>query len=206
MYTPHSVGLLWASDRPLSETSTPKHTAVTTDNAPGGIWTRNPSKRAAARLRLRLRSEWLRIRPYFYTDVYGRRRTAASCGHIAFSYGSVQMYSVQISAKRITLLKMETDSMFLLDTNPLLKILIFEEQKDMWVNESFEGKEKRGGFWTPFPQLLEQLYKFYDYFKMLPETFWYTLNDIRDDIQKQSHFITLKYCKFMSWKSTAVST
>jgi len=41
---------------------------------------------------------------------------------------------------------METDSMFLLDTNPLLKILIFEEQKDMWVNESFEGKEKRGGF------------------------------------------------------------
>jgi len=55
------------------------------------------------------------------------------------------MYSVQISAKRITLLKMETDSMFLLDTNPLLKILIFEEQKDMWVNESFEGKEKGGG-------------------------------------------------------------
>jgi len=29
---------------------------------------------------------------------------------------------------------MEIDSMFLLDTNPLLKILIFEEHKDMWVN------------------------------------------------------------------------
>jgi len=34
-------------------------------------------------------------------------------------------------SKRITLLKMEIDSMFLLDTNPLLKILIFEELNDM---------------------------------------------------------------------------
>jgi len=34
-------------------------------------------------------------------------------------------------SKRITLLKMEIDIMFLLDTNPLLKILIFEEQKDV---------------------------------------------------------------------------
>jgi hypothetical protein len=39
---------------------------------------------------------------------------------------------------------MEIDGMFLLDTNPLLKILIFEEQKDMWVNEIFEGREKMG--------------------------------------------------------------
>jgi len=44
-----------------------------------------------------LRSEWPRIRPYFYTDVYGRRRTAVSSGHTAFSYGCVQVYSVQIS-------------------------------------------------------------------------------------------------------------
>jgi hypothetical protein len=35
--------------------------------------------------------------------------------------------------------------MFLLDTNPLLKILIFEEQKDMWINEISEGKEKKWG-------------------------------------------------------------
>jgi hypothetical protein len=34
--------------------------------------------------------------------------------------------------------------MFLLDTNPLLKFLIFEEQNDMWVNEIFEGREKMG--------------------------------------------------------------
>ena len=31
--------------------------------------------------------------------------------------------------------------MFLLDTNPLLKILIFEEQKDI---EIYEGREKMG--------------------------------------------------------------
>jgi hypothetical protein len=35
------------------------------------------------------------------------------------------------------LLKMEIDGMFLLDTNPLWKIPIFEEQKDVWVNEIF---------------------------------------------------------------------
>jgi len=39
---------------------------------------------------------------------------------------------------------MEIDRMFLLDTDPLLNILIFEEQKYMWVNETFEGKEKMG--------------------------------------------------------------
>jgi len=39
-----------------------------------------------------------------------------------------------------------------------------------------------------FPQLLEQLCKFYDCFRMLPESFWYILNDIRDYIQKQSNF------------------
>jgi len=49
---------------------------------------------------------------------------------------------------------METDSMFLLDTNPLLKILIFEEQKDMWVNEIFEGREKKGELYTLFSSVV----------------------------------------------------
>jgi len=40
---------------------------------------------------------------------------------------------------------MEIDSTFSLDTNPLLKFLIFEEQKDMWINEIFEGREKKWG-------------------------------------------------------------
>jgi hypothetical protein len=58
----------------------------------------------------------------------------------------------------------------------------------MWVNEIFEGREKNGELHTLFPQLLEQPRKFYGYFRMMPETFWYTLNDIRDDIQKQPNF------------------
>jgi hypothetical protein len=45
---------------------------------------------------------------------------------------------------------MEIDSMFLLDTNPLLKILIFVEQK--WANDILK-EEKNGEFHTLFPQL-----------------------------------------------------
>ena len=73
---------------------------------------------------------------------------------------------------------MEIDSMFLLDTNPLLKILILEEQKDIWVNEIFEVREK-WGIPHAFPLLLENPCKFYDYLRMLPETFWSILNYIR---------------------------
>jgi len=51
----HSVGLLWKSDRPVTETSTWKHThsLKTSSHACGGIRIRNTSKRAAADLRLR---------------------------------------------------------------------------------------------------------------------------------------------------------
>ena len=57
----------------------------------------------------------------------------------------------------------------------------------MWVNEIFEGREKMGNS-IRFFLLLEHPCKFFYYFRMLPETFWYILNDIRDDIQKQSNF------------------
>jgi len=41
--TPHSVGLLWSSDRPVSVISTWQHTTLTTDiHAPRGIRHRNP--------------------------------------------------------------------------------------------------------------------------------------------------------------------
>ena len=44
--TPHSVGLLWMSDRPDAETSTGQHTTLRTDiHASGGIRTRNPSNK-----------------------------------------------------------------------------------------------------------------------------------------------------------------
>jgi len=42
-----SVGLLWTRDRPVAEISTLQHTTLTDSQAPGGIRTRNPSKRAA---------------------------------------------------------------------------------------------------------------------------------------------------------------
>jgi len=53
----HSVGLLWKWDRPVAENSTWQHTTLTTDRhpCPGGIRTRNPSKRATAHPRLRPR-------------------------------------------------------------------------------------------------------------------------------------------------------
>jgi len=55
--TPHSVGLLWTRNQPVSETSTNKtqHTQETDIHALGGIRTRSPNKRAAADLRLRPR-------------------------------------------------------------------------------------------------------------------------------------------------------
>jgi len=69
----HSVGLLWTSDRPIVETSTWQHTTLTTDiHAPGGIRTRNPSKRAAADPRLRARGHRERLRQYFQTQNHNR--------------------------------------------------------------------------------------------------------------------------------------
>jgi hypothetical protein len=47
--TPHSLGYLWTSDQPEAETSTWQHTTLTKGiHAPGGIRTRNPSKRTVA--------------------------------------------------------------------------------------------------------------------------------------------------------------
>ena len=61
MDTPHSVGLLWASDAPDAETSTwhsTPHSKDTDIRAAGGIRTRIPSKWAAADARLRPRVHW----------------------------------------------------------------------------------------------------------------------------------------------------
>jgi hypothetical protein len=62
--TPHSVGLIWtvirSSQRPLPDnTQRPQQTNI---YALGGIWTHNPSKRAAADPRLRPRGHWDRRR------------------------------------------------------------------------------------------------------------------------------------------------
>ena len=52
----HSVGLLWTSDQPDTQTSTWQHTTLTTDS--GRIRTRDPSNRAAVNPRLRPRGHW----------------------------------------------------------------------------------------------------------------------------------------------------
>ena len=58
--TPHSGGRLWTSDQPDAETSTWQHTTLTRDRhpCPGGIWTHNPRKLAAADPCLRPRGHW----------------------------------------------------------------------------------------------------------------------------------------------------
>ena len=64
----HSVGLLWTSDQPDTETSTWQHTTLTTDiHAAGGIRTRNPSQRSTADPRLRPRGHWDRHLLLFWT-------------------------------------------------------------------------------------------------------------------------------------------
>jgi hypothetical protein len=59
-HTPHSVGHLWMSDQPDAETFTWRDTKLSRDRRPfpGGIRTRNSSKRAGAALRLRPRDHW----------------------------------------------------------------------------------------------------------------------------------------------------
>jgi len=60
--TPHSVGILWTSEQPDTETSTWQHIKITRDRnvSPGGIRIRNPRMQAAADPRLRPRGHWNR--------------------------------------------------------------------------------------------------------------------------------------------------
>ena len=76
----------------------------------------------------------------------------------------------------------------MLETSPLLKFFIFENEREMWVNQIYREREKYGEFYTLFPQLLKQPRKFFQYFRMTPATFWYILNKIRNDIEKHSNF------------------
>jgi hypothetical protein len=53
--TPHSVGLLWTSDRPIAETSTRQHSTDERQKS------HHPNKTAAANPRLRRRGDWYRL-------------------------------------------------------------------------------------------------------------------------------------------------
>jgi hypothetical protein len=63
LVTLHWAGLLWTSDRPVAETSTWKHNALTRTgiHAPSGIRTCNPSRRAAAEPRGHRDRHWFVI-------------------------------------------------------------------------------------------------------------------------------------------------
>jgi hypothetical protein len=74
-------------------------------------------------------------------------------------------------------IKME-EQLLLLE-NPLLKILISDDERSDWVNPIFDEREKCGEFHTLFPMLLEQALTFFQYFRMGPDTFWYILHNIR---------------------------
>jgi hypothetical protein len=83
---------------------------------------------------------------------------------------------------------MKMDKQSLLLENPLLKILLLEDERRDWVNPIFDEREKCGEFHTLFPMLLEQASKFFVYFRMGSETFWFILHYIRPYVEKQSNF------------------
>ena len=80
------------------------------------------------------------------------------------------------------------EEQLLLLENPLLKILLLEDERSDWMNPIFDKREQYGEFHTLFPMLLEQALKFVQYFRMGPNMFWYILHNIRPYTEKQSNF------------------
>jgi len=80
-------------------------------------------------------------------------------------------------------IKME-EQLLLLE-NPLLKILLFEDERSDLVNPIFYEREKCGEFHTLFPMLLEQTLNFFQYFRTGPDTFWYILHNIKSYIENK---------------------
>ena len=88
---------------------------------------------------------------------------------------------------RVECIKME-EQLLLLE-NPLLKIILFVDERSDWVNPIlFYEREKCGEFHTFFPMLLEQTLKLFQYFRTGPDTFWYIVDNIKPYIEKQSTF------------------
>jgi hypothetical protein len=87
----HSVGLIWTSDQPEAETATlnTQLSQQTDIHAPGGIRTRNRSKRPASDPSLRPRGHWKRWLCHIYciylldievlTQIYGRLHPNICC-------------------------------------------------------------------------------------------------------------------------------
>ena len=56
------------------------------------------------------------------------------------------------------------DKRSLLLENPLLKVLLLEDERNDWVNPIFDEREKCGEFHALFPMLLEQASNFFEYY------------------------------------------
>ena len=93
--TPQSVGLLWTSDQPVVETSIWQHTTLTTGNihAPGGIRTRNPSKRAAPYFTSWQRGDWDRLWQWIEIEILLRWD---QCLHLSIFGGVRNSYAKDV--------------------------------------------------------------------------------------------------------------
>ena len=88
---------------------------------------------------------------------------------------------------RVECIKMK-EQLLLLE-KPLLKVLLLEDERSDWVNPIFDEREKCGEFQT---LLLEQAQKFFQYFRMGPDTFWYILHNINFlEFLRINHFLLI---------------
>jgi hypothetical protein len=98
--------------------------------------------------RLRLRSHWLSAQQSYRTSVRERKHVLPR-----------SVFSLQFT---VTSAEMDIDSqMYMLKTSPALKMLLFEDQRSIWMNKIYEESEEYGEFHTLFPRLLEQPDKFF---------------------------------------------
>lgn len=74
------------------------------------------------------------------------------------------------------------------DTNTALKVSLLRKRRKYHTNYIFQSRRRYGEYHTLFPQLLEQPKKFFEYMRMDKETFYYILEGIRENIEKQSNF------------------
>uniref|UniRef100_A0A6P7F193 Uncharacterized protein LOC114324161 n=1 Tax=Diabrotica virgifera virgifera TaxID=50390 RepID=A0A6P7F193_DIAVI len=81
---------------------------------------------------------------------------------------------------------MAEDEEYLLENN-FLRLLMLENPK-IWVNDLYRNREENGEFHLIWNDLLHQPQQFFEYFRMLPETFNYIFSHISGRLEKQSNF------------------
>jgi hypothetical protein len=93
---------------------------------------------------------------------------------------------------RLECIKMDEQSLLL--ENPLLKILLLEDERNECVNPIFDERDKRGDFRTLFPMLLEQASKFFEYYT---KEISFSVSTIffcsKDDLKMQTRQLCVNY-------------